>query len=105
MMQVEVEIRFPWVRMTPLGTPVLPLVYMMMAVSEGSGGASAWVEDEPEERTEENLWKLIVSVLAGIGSPLWLGMTTTFLTEGALGRTAKSRGSSSSSTITVLASV
>ena len=64
--------RLEWVMTTPLGTPVLPLVYMMMAVSEGSGGASAWVEDEPEERTEENLWKLTVSVLAGIGSPLWL---------------------------------
>ena len=32
-------------------------------------------------------------------------MTTTFLTEGAFGRTAKSRGRRSSSTITVLAAV
>ena len=36
---------------------------------------------------------------------MYLGMTTTFLTEGAFGRTAKSRGRRSSSTITVLASV
>ena len=38
-----------------LGFPVLPLVYMMMAVSEGCGGASVWLEEEPEERMEEKL--------------------------------------------------
>ena len=57
---------------TPLGTPVLPLVYMMMAVCEGSGGASLCVEDEPEERMEENLWKVTVSLLSGKTSDLWL---------------------------------
>ena len=35
---------FAWVRTTPLGTPVEPLVYMMMAVSSGSGGADTAVD-------------------------------------------------------------
>ena len=38
MMQVEVEMRLPWVRMTPLGTPVLPLVYITMAGVSDVGG-------------------------------------------------------------------
>ena len=64
--------RFEWVITTPLGTPVLPLVYMMIAVSDGSGGDSPCAEEEPVDRTEENLWKLTVSVFSGKGSALWL---------------------------------
>ena len=64
--------RLEWVMTTPLGTPVLPLVYMMMAVSEGSGWASLWEEEDPEERILENLWKVTVSVLSGKDSFLWL---------------------------------
>ena len=66
--------RFEWVITTPLGTPVLPLVYMMIAVSDGSGGDSPCEEEEPVERTEENLWKLTVSEFSGKGSALWLKM-------------------------------
>lgn len=35
---------FLCVSTTPLGTPVEPLVYMMMAVSSGEGGTSAATE-------------------------------------------------------------
>ena len=33
-----VPMRFLWVKMTPLGVPVEPEVYMTIAVSEGVGG-------------------------------------------------------------------
>ena len=59
----------------------------------------------------EQLVLELVQMIVGADEILWysyhyyLGMTTTFLTEAAFGRTDRSRGSNSSSTITVLASV
>ena len=47
----------------------------------------------------------LVSSANSLVQSYYLGMTTTFVTDDALGRTDKSRGSKSSSTITVLASV
>ncbi len=38
MADLMVKKRFLWLMTTPLGTPVDPLVYMMIAVSSGVGG-------------------------------------------------------------------
>ena len=37
-MAVDVDTMLMWDKRTPLGTPVLPLVYMMIAVSSADGG-------------------------------------------------------------------
>ena len=37
-MAVEVDTRLRWESSTPLGTPVLPLVYITTATSSGPGG-------------------------------------------------------------------
>ena len=38
---MRVDTRLAWVSTTPLGTPVLPLVYMMMAGVAGRGAAGS----------------------------------------------------------------
>jgi len=97
--------RLAWVRITPLGTPVLPEVYMIMAVSWGPGGEHEMCEVDPEDRIDENRWKETVAVSGGRGAGLWLGITITFLTAGACGRTARSFGRRSSPTMMVEVSV
>ena len=55
---LRVANRFRWERTPPLGTPVLPLVYMMMAGVEGVGGTGATLGSEarrfPAVMTSQN---------------------------------------------------
>ena len=52
MMLVEVAMRFPWVRMTPLGTPVDPDVYMIIAGVSAVGGVDTTFELAPSFTTD-----------------------------------------------------
>merc|ERR1719186_2445955 len=54
-----------------------PEVYMMMAVSVGSGGEGEIEELEPREMTSDILWNATMSVGGGAGMDLWSGMVTT----------------------------
>ena len=62
--------RFLWVITTPLGTPVEPEVYMMMAESLGSGGEEGMEDLEPIVTTSDILWKVVLDVGGGVGSAL-----------------------------------
>ena len=51
-MAVEVDTRLWWESSTPLGTPVLPLVYITTATSSGPGGLGGTGASSPILSTE-----------------------------------------------------
>ena len=56
-MAVDVDTMLMWDKRTPLGTPVLPLVYMMIAVSSADGGVLSQGFSSPRlyEKIELNI--------------------------------------------------
>ena len=101
-----VDTRAEWGRTTPLGTPVDPLVYMMMAGSLGFGGVPIALEPTPSWRTslKETIFTPDLNPSRSV-SASWSSMKMRTATFGVLARMFLNLGNNSWLVITISTSV